>query len=576
MRNRTSLGVWISVRSSTLARRARALAVHRSSTGTVRSSQSHDETGSSLILALVFLVAVSLIVGGLLSWLGTSLNAAGVFSGERNMEYAATDAVNLAIQNTRYSFDPYSLLNAASPQSCLSPAYPVTDQQASIAVYCTMVWAPDDPNGYTRTITYSACVSGGSATACALDPILQAVVAFDDNPPGTVVPSINPSKCTPIADNGNCGESMTQLSWQWHPVVPVVNSISTVPPTNPPSGPPTGGTTVQINGTGFAAGETVGFLQESGGIPVSGNNGYNPPVPAALVSSPPPTCALPTCIEVTSPNVLSGVTYFVTVTTSGGTSAFSAVFTITQVTPVVAGLYGAVTGGSVTGGNTVTIEGTGFWAPSGSPAQVFFCPTTGGGSCIASPSNKNSGVVISQPQSGSIYDTMTAESPELMNPSAVGTYYVQVEVDNEFSAFSNQAAPGSGLSAPVFTYTVLVPIVTSVTPAPPTAVAVGGSITINGFNFVNGVTVGFCPVTGMAPYYSPSCVGPGEGGQSQTTDFTIVSTTEITVTVPSTLAAGTYYPIVAVPPYTGSNQPEDPYAESSDEFRLFLETALLE
>ena len=58
-------------------------------------------------------------------------------------------------------------------------------------------------------------------------------------------------------------------------------------------------------------------------------------------------------------------------------------------------------------------------------------------------------------------------------------------------------------SAPVFTYNVLVPIVTNVTPAPPATVPVGGAITINGYNFVTGVTVGFCPVTNTAPYYRP-------------------------------------------------------------------------
>ena len=129
--------------------------------------------GSSLVLALVFLVAVSLIVMGLLGWLGTSLNASAVFSNQRNVDNAATNAVNLAIQNTRYSFDqppPYSLLDASSPQSCLSPAYPVDNGSGSVAVYCTMVWQPNGANaytvnqdGYSRVITYSACLSGGTA-----------------------------------------------------------------------------------------------------------------------------------------------------------------------------------------------------------------------------------------------------------------------------------------------------------------------------------------------------------------------------------------------------------------------------
>jgi hypothetical protein len=352
---------------------------------------------------------------------------------------------------------------------------------------------------------------------------------------------------------------MTQLSWQWNPVVPVVNSIS------PTSGPTAPGTTITINGTGFQAAETVNFLWESGGKPVSPSNtsGYNPPVQATIITNPPSNCAVPTCLQVTTPSVIMGSTYFVTVTTPGGTSAFSAVFTYNPVQPVVAGLSGAVTGGSVTGGNTVTIEGTGFWsASSGSPALVYFCPETGGGGCTPSPSNAGSGVVTTN---GSPYQSITALSPPV-GPSGQGTYYVQVVVNNQKSPLTSQAAAGSGLWAPVFTYSVLVPIVTSVTPAPPTPVAVGGSITINGYNFVTGITVGFCAVTTTAPYYSASCVGPNEGGQSQTTNFSIVNTTQIVVTVPTTLPAGTYYPIVGLPPYSGVDQPGSPYNEPADEF----------
>ena len=535
-----------------------------------RLTQERDESGAVLILALVFLLAVSLIVTGLLTWVGTSLQDTGVFSNERSVESAATNAVNLAIQNTRYSFDPYGLLDSASPQSCLSPAYPVAGGQDSIAVYCTMVWQPNasnaytvNQNGYNRVITYSACLSGGSATACAAKPLLQVVVGFDDNPPGTVAPSINPTKCTPIASNGNCGESMTQLSWLWNPVAPVVSSIS------PTSGQPTGGTTIKIKGSGFVSGNTVNFLEESGGTPINptNDNGYNPPVSATVVSSPPPgdQCALPTCVEAVTPAVVSGAFYFVTVTTPSGTSAFSAVFTYNPVRPVVAGLGGSVTGGSVTGGNTVTIEGTNFWAPnSGFPVQVFFCPTVGG-SCIASPSNTTNGVVVSPPQSGSQYATITAQSPAV-GPSGVGTYDVQVEVDNLYSTLTSVAASGSGLAAPVFTYSVLVPIITSVTPQTP--VAPGASIAIDGYNFVNGVTVGFCQQTNTAPYYNTNCVNSGGTAGGSPVAVTPVSTTQIVVTVPNLGgASGTvYFPIVALPPYSGADQPGNPYNEPADEF----------
>ena len=559
MRDRTNLRSPLSRSDRSLARRCRALIAQRGDEGTVVGSRRQDESGAVLILALVFLLAVSLIVTGLLTFVGTSLTASGTYSNDRNVQYAATDAVNLAISNTRYTFDPYSLLDAASPQSCLTPAYPVAGQSTSIAVYCSMVWQPNNANGYTRTITYSACTSDFTATACAATPLLQAVVAFDDNPPGSVQPVSVPQPCTPIGSNGSCGATVTQLSWLWNPVVPVVSSIS------PANGSTAGGTTISITGTGFVSDETVNFLAESGGTPVNDPNvkGYNPEIPATVVANPPPSCALPTCLQVTTPSVISSQTYFVTVTNPGGTSAYSAVFTYNPGKPVVAGLAGAVNGGSVTGGNTVTIEGTGFWSAGNSaPALVYFCATSNG-ACTASPSNTGSGVVVTN---GTPYQTITALSPAV-GPSGQGTYQIQVEVNGQRSDLTSVAATGSGLSAPVFTYNVLVPIVTSVLPAPPATVPVGGTITINGYNFVTGVTVGFCPVTNTSPYYNTSCVGSGQGGQNMTTNFTIVNTTQMTVNVPSSLTPGTsYYPIVGVSPYTGAVQPGNPFNEPADEF----------
>ena len=85
------------------------------------------EDGAVLILALVLLLAVSLIVTGLMSFLGTSLYATSSFKLERNVEYATTDAVNLAIQNTRYSFDTGTppFLNNPTP-GIASPATPTS------------------------------------------------------------------------------------------------------------------------------------------------------------------------------------------------------------------------------------------------------------------------------------------------------------------------------------------------------------------------------------------------------------------------------------------------------------------
>ena len=99
-----------------LIRRARGLAASWGSERGAAPSRKDDESGAVIILALVFLVAVSLITTALLTWVGGSLHATGNFTDERNVEYAATNAVNLAIQNTRYVFD-YGTTNPLSISS---------------------------------------------------------------------------------------------------------------------------------------------------------------------------------------------------------------------------------------------------------------------------------------------------------------------------------------------------------------------------------------------------------------------------------------------------------------------------
>ena len=243
---------------------------------------------------------MSLIVTALLTWVGTSLHATTNFQDERNVEYAATDAVNLAIQNTRYSFDYGTVIEP------LSPSGPMLNNRHTAAlldlpsarpgkpvdVYCSLVWQPYSAN--TRVFTYSACSTPAPTTRtaaadCAAQPLLQAVVAFDDYPSRGRFALADPepmhadpcNRGTPSGpENGSCGVSMTQLSWQWNPVVPAITSLS------PSSGSTSGGTTVTIQGTGFTSGETVNFLQqpqECTGTPTTRPwQRRSPPHPAAL------------------------------------------------------------------------------------------------------------------------------------------------------------------------------------------------------------------------------------------------------------------------------------------------------
>ncbi len=552
-RSQHRLARW-SGRTHTLASRWRS----QHSDGSPSRTRRTNEDGAVLVLALVFLIAVSLIVTGLLTFVGTSLNATGTFQNDRNVEIALTDGINLAIHNTRYQFDtgsPTPFLNNPSPELCATYQVP-NEANNFVDVYCSMVWQPFSAN--TRVFTYSACAytappTGSTPAAdCAAKPSVQDIVAYYDYPSGgAATPSPNPSPCTPIESingspgNGSCGETITQISWQWNPVVPEVSAIS------PASGPTTGGTTVCIQGTGFTAGATVNFVQQG-----LDSSTYNAPIPATVLTNPAPSCALPNFLQVTAPTIVAGTAYFVTVSTTGGTSqttankftSFVPTFTYNAVTPTVVGLVG-VTAGSTIGNTTITIHGTGFWNASANPqfpAQVFFCPV-GGGSCVA-----GSVVSILPPGMGSTYDTMSALTPAV---NTAGDYYVQVEVYNLYSSLVN---------APTFTYSIQVPIIISLSSnsANATCPAANGTcsagpgaqITLTGANFLSGSTISLYLTSNGTQSGNPISVSS-----------TVTNSTTMTFSVPSAglTVSAQYVPVVSLPSNGGSSQP---YNEPADLF----------
>ena len=376
-----------------------------------------------------------------------------------------------------------------------------------------------------------------SPDTCAAAPLLQAVEEFDDYPPGVGVPLINPVQCNFY---NYCGQSMTQVSWQWRPTVPTVTSIS------PTSTTIAGGTPLTITGTGFVPGSSVTFTDEAGGTATTSNVVIT--VPASQVTASNCTGANSTCstLSLTAPAVTSGVpsgsfaaSYFVTVTTPGGTSEFvqpAGVLNYTAFTPTITGISGTeesggVPGGSITGGSTVTITGTGFlntYTSSGSAqfaAQVWFvcansnCPSNGS-------SVQGSDVTVASDTSLSVV------SPAVTAP---GDWYVQVDT---FGGQSTQTTYD-------FNYGVQVPIITDLTPTSGTA---GTNITINGGNFLSGSTVAF---------YLDQNGNPTGTGVSASIVANSLTSTSMTVTVPTTgLTAGSqYFPVITLPSVAGYTGP---------------------
>jgi hypothetical protein len=270
-----------------------------------------NESGSVLVLALLYLTAISLILTALASWATNDLNNSSAFSSARSLQFAANSATELAIQNIRYAplLGAGQTLNASPPGYCWGsgPTSQLTGTGSvdgvGVEVWCSTVWTPSSAN--TRVVTFSTCLSGVSASTCAVNPKLEAVVAFDDYPPG--VSSPNSGVCAVY-----CGTGLTIESWLWAPQLPTLSSI------NPPTGAVIGNTTITLTGTGFVTGTTVDFVQETGSTPSSAN---------VILQSSSVTVSGPTSLTAVVPTVTSGASYFVTVTTPAGTSAYGPIFT---------------------------------------------------------------------------------------------------------------------------------------------------------------------------------------------------------------------------------------------------------
>jgi IPT/TIG domain len=370
-----------------------------------RKDEGHDEVGAVLLLALVFLVAVSGMVLALANSTSDDLLNAVHFNSTRTVDNAASNAVNLAVQSIRYtplleSGGNAQTLNASPPSYCWGSGPP--SGLSNIDVWCSTVWTPSSAN--SRVVTLSACLASVTTdpSACALHPLLQEVVTFDDYPAGVSAP--NSGQCSVF-----CGTSITIDSLIWSPIVPTVIAISAS------SGPITGQTAMTITGSGFVNNATtVNF--------VDANQTDNVIIPATNV-----TVTGPTTISVTSPAITTkGTAYYVAVSTPGGTSAHTTAsnFSYGAVAPVVTGI--SPTSGQVQHGTSETITGSGFVnGTNGAPPVVTYTPQGGGGSFTATA------VSVVGPT------TITAISPAT---APAGKYIVSVTTAN-----------GTSTNGPVFT-----------------------------------------------------------------------------------------------------------------------------
>jgi hypothetical protein len=334
-----------------------------------------DESGAVLILALVFLVTVSVIVGALTDWVTNDLMNTASFSSTQTLNSSATNAVTLGIQSIRYTPLLYTsvngtttaqTLNASPPSYCWGSGpsqYTSPVPGFSMNVYCSTVWNPTQ--AATRKLTVSACRIPPTATtpaqitaswtaaqsSCPAAPLLQAIVTFDDYPSSGVS---GPSQVQCVT---YCGSTLTVNSWNWTPTVPAVTNVTGL------TGSFDGGQPIVITGTGFVSGSTVNFV-DSNPLAQVANSATQQIVPATNVS-----VVSSAQIDATSPGVTTLANYYITVTTPGGqTSAVMPnascsaplvdCFAYTSKAPQVAGV--TPTSGYTTHSTAITITGSGF------------------------------------------------------------------------------------------------------------------------------------------------------------------------------------------------------------------------
>jgi hypothetical protein len=163
-----------------------------------------DETGSALILALVFIISVGLLVGVLINLVETNLLATSTLSQQRALQEAADGALETAVQTIRYPTMPYPFTGECptTPVVQFSPTDLKTDFGYTGGSDLS-VWCSDGVLVGERQVTF--CAGPSSMGACTASPsageLARAQVLYGD-----VAPSCAATCSAP-------GASVTIESW---------------------------------------------------------------------------------------------------------------------------------------------------------------------------------------------------------------------------------------------------------------------------------------------------------------------------------------------------------------------------
>jgi len=178
---------------------------------TTRERLAHDESGSALVLAIVFLLAMGLVILALGDFAVQAASTNVSVRSQAKVEAAAETAATAAIQQVRVAYD-YPQTGAATQYSTSLTTTPTAQLcvpsgvSTAATVYCEG-WQL----GTSRLVDFFVCGStyGGTATNCLAKTELFASVTYKDIPDGGAP---NSGSCSSTS-NATCGIEMSIGQW---------------------------------------------------------------------------------------------------------------------------------------------------------------------------------------------------------------------------------------------------------------------------------------------------------------------------------------------------------------------------
>ncbi|HZU80806.1 MAG TPA: hypothetical protein VE991_12890 [Acidimicrobiales bacterium] len=144
-------------------------------------------------MALIFLVAISLVVVALATQTTNNVKNSVALKGQRSLEFGANSATEIAVQQARYEYSVPS-----GPNACLS-GLPVNG--TTFAVTCSTTYNPASAS--TRVVAFYTCSSGSCGPS---NNLVAAQVSFNDYSAAGI------DSCS-VATTASCGTGMAVNSW---------------------------------------------------------------------------------------------------------------------------------------------------------------------------------------------------------------------------------------------------------------------------------------------------------------------------------------------------------------------------